>query len=79
MGVITYRVKQHDGGWVHEANGTYSATFPTREAARRSARLAAREHVRSGDTRYIVQKDINARQGDGMADSEDRPRATVKN
>jgi hypothetical protein len=41
MSNITYRVVKHDGGWAYEANGTYSAQFQTREAARKAARLAA--------------------------------------
>jgi hypothetical protein len=41
MSNITYRVVKHDGGWAYEANGTYSAQFDTREAARKAARSAA--------------------------------------
>jgi hypothetical protein len=41
MSKITYRVVKHDGGWAFGANGTYSEQFPTREAARKAARLAA--------------------------------------
>jgi hypothetical protein len=76
MSVITYRVKKHDGGWVHEANGAHSVTFPTREAARRSARLAARHHVRSGDTTHKSQEDLKARQGRGTEEA--GPPATVE-
>jgi hypothetical protein len=44
MNKITYRIVRHDGGWAYETNGTYSEQFPTREAARKAARVAAAEH-----------------------------------
>ncbi|HMK85323.1 MAG TPA: DUF2188 domain-containing protein [Steroidobacteraceae bacterium] len=48
MGKITYKVVKHDGGWTYVANGTYSERFPTREAARKAARLAAHEQTAPG-------------------------------
>jgi Uncharacterized protein conserved in bacteria (DUF2188) len=48
MSKITYKVVKHDGGWAYEANGTYSEPFPTRDAARKAAKLAASEQAASG-------------------------------
>ena len=39
MSSVIYKVVKHDGGWAYEANGTYSELFPTREAARKAAKL----------------------------------------
>jgi len=38
-----FKVVKHDDGWVYEANGAYSQSFRTREAARKAARMAASE------------------------------------
>ena len=45
MSHITYKVLKHDGGWAYEANGTYSEPFPTQDAARKAAKLAASEQA----------------------------------
>ncbi len=50
MSKIIYKVVKHDGAWAYEMNGTYSAKFPTREAARKAAKLAASEQATPGDT-----------------------------
>jgi hypothetical protein len=50
MSKVTYKVLKHDGGWAYEANGTYSESFPTREAARKAAKLAASEQAAPGET-----------------------------
>jgi len=49
MSVITYRVIKHDGGWAYEANGTFSETFASREAARAAAKRAACEQTLPGE------------------------------
>jgi hypothetical protein len=53
MSTITYKVVRHDGGWAHEAYGTYYEKFPTREAARQAAGLAAIEQATPGKTTAI--------------------------
>ena len=52
MGTISYKVARHDGGWAYEVNGTYSEKFPTREAARKAAKLAASEQVTPAGDNY---------------------------
>jgi hypothetical protein len=58
MTKITFKVVRHDGGWAHEANGTYSERFPTREAARRAAKLAASADAAAGEVRPISYKNM---------------------
>jgi hypothetical protein len=53
MSKITYKIVKHDGGWAYEMNGTYSEKFPTREVARKAAKLAASEQVVPGDATAI--------------------------
>jgi Uncharacterized protein conserved in bacteria (DUF2188) len=57
MNRITYKVVKHDGGWAYEVNGTYSEKFPTREAARKAAKLAASEQPATGETTPIAYED----------------------
>jgi hypothetical protein len=56
MSKITYKVVKHDGGWAYEANGTYSEPFPTRDAARKAAKLAASEQAAPGETTPIYHR-----------------------
>jgi hypothetical protein len=57
MSKITYKVVRHDAGWAYEANGTCCEPFPTREAARKAARLAAREQAVPGEATQISYED----------------------
>ena len=36
MSHITYKVVRHDTGWAYTADGTYSETFPSHDAALRA-------------------------------------------
>jgi Uncharacterized protein conserved in bacteria (DUF2188) len=58
MSKIIYSVVKHDGGWAYEKNGTYSEKFPTREGARKAAKLAANEQAIPGDATAISFEDI---------------------
>jgi hypothetical protein len=77
MSKIVYRVVKHDGGWAYEANGTYSEPFPTREAARKAAKLAANEQATPGETTPISYEDEKGRWHDEVAACGDRPKAEV--
>src|SRR3984885_15684961 len=78
MSKITYKVVKHDGGWAYEANGTYSEPFPTREAARKAARLAASEQTAPGETTQISYEDEKGRWHDEVDSGSDRPRTEVE-
>jgi hypothetical protein len=77
MSKIIYRVVKHDGGWAYEKNGTYSEKFPTREVARKAARLAASEQAIPGDTTAISFEEVKGHRHDEIADGHDRPKVTV--
>jgi hypothetical protein len=74
---ITYKVVKHDGGWAYETNGTYSEPFPTREAARKAAKLAASEQTTPGKTTQITYQDEKDRWHNEVDSGTDRPKATV--
>jgi len=78
MSQITYKVVKHDGGWAHEANGTYSEPFPTRDAARKAAKLAASEQVTPGETTKISYEDEKGRQHAEVDSGTDRPATIVE-
>jgi len=78
MSQITYKVLKHDGGWAYEANGTHSEPFPTQEAARRAAMLAASEQAAPGETTQISYEDDKGRWHHEIDSGTDRPSTTVK-
>lgn len=78
MKKIIYKVLKHDGGWAYEANGTYSEPFPTREAARKAAKLAAAEQSTRGVTTPISYEDEKGQWHDEVADASDRPKTLVE-
>ena len=75
---ITYKVVKHDGGWAYEVNGTYSEPFPTRNAARKAAKLAASEQAASGETTRISYEDEKGRWHNEVDSRTDRPKTTVQ-
>jgi len=78
MSKITYRVVKHDGGWAYEANGTYSESFRTREAARKAAKIAADEQAAPGETTRISYEDDKGRWHNEVDPGTDRPKTTVE-
>ena len=50
MAHLTYHIVEHDGGWAYKADGVFSETFPTHDAARAAALRAAGEQRAPGDT-----------------------------
>ena len=78
MSKITYKVLKHDGGWAYEANGTYSEPFPTREAARKAAKLAASEQATAGEKTQISYDDEKGRWHTEVDSVTGRPRTTVE-
>jgi hypothetical protein len=78
MSKITYKVVKHDGGWAYEANGTFSEPFPTRDAARAAAKLAASEQAAPGETTQISYEDEKGRWHTEVDSGTDRPKTTVQ-
>jgi hypothetical protein len=77
MTQITYRIVPHEDGWAYQAAGTYSETFPTRDAALAAARRAAGEQHVAGETRGISWEDENGEWHTEVSDGHDRPDAQV--
>jgi len=78
MSHVTYHIVQHDGGWAYRADGTYSETFASHEAALKAARRAAGEQRISGDTHGIVYEDAVGRWREELSDGRDRPWTEVE-
>jgi hypothetical protein len=78
MSKIIYKVVKHDGGWAYEANGTYSEPFPSRDAARKAATLAASEQAAPGETTQISYEDEKGRWHNEVDSGADRAKTTVQ-
>ena len=78
MSKIVYEIVEHDGGWAYKADGVFSETFPSHDAARRAAELAAKEQVVAGSTTGISYEDKDGRWHDEVARGDDRPETDVK-
>lgn len=78
MSKINYEIVQHDGGWAYRANGVYSETYPTHDAARRAAdRVAAEQTQRDEGTTPISWEDEKGKWHDEVASGDDRPETKV--
>jgi hypothetical protein len=77
MSQVIYKVVRHDGGWAYKANETFSEPFPTREAARKAARLAASEQSVPGETVKISYEDEKGRWHSEVDGGSDRPSTRV--
>ncbi|QLQ13449.1 MAG: DUF2188 domain-containing protein [Brevundimonas sp.] len=78
MSQITYRIVPHEDGWAYQASGTYSETFPSRDAALAAARRAAGEQHVAGETRGITWEDDNGEWHTELSDGHDRPDTVVE-
>jgi hypothetical protein len=78
MTKVTYEIVEHDGGWAYRADGVYSETFPSHDAARKAAERVAREQVVPGETTGIVYEDKKAHWHEEQSSGSDRPETEVK-
>jgi hypothetical protein len=78
MTKIVYHIVEHDGGWAYQVDGAFSETFPSHEAARRAALLAATEQHMPGETRAISWEDSKGKWHEEVARGDDRPEAEVE-
>ena len=78
MSKITYEIVEHDGGWAYRADGVYSETFPSHDAARRAAERVAGEQVVPGITTGISYEDKSGKWHDELSKGDDRPETEVK-
>jgi hypothetical protein len=78
MTKITYHIVEHDGGWAYRADGVYSETFRSRDAARAAAQRAAREQRVPGREVGISWEDPDGRWHNEVAEGGDRPETEVE-
>lgn len=77
MTEVHYHLVEHDGGWAYRVGGTFSETFPSREAAVAAARRAAGEQRAPGEDVGITYEDENGRWREELSDGDDRPETEV--
>lgn len=78
MTTLKYQIVEHDGGWAYRVGGTYSETFPTRDAAAKAAHRAAGEQAVAGETTGIIYEDDQGRWHGEISDGGDRPQTEVE-
>ena len=77
MTKLIYEIVEHDGGWAYRANGAFSETFPTHDAARAAAENAAAKQTVAGSTTGISYEDRQGQWHTELAKGEDRPETEV--
>jgi hypothetical protein len=75
---VVYKIVEHAGGWAYQAEGTYSETFPSPEAARAAARIAAMEQKQPGNDVGITFEDASGHWHEELSDGDDRPEPIVE-
>ena len=78
MSKIIYQIVQHDGGWAYKVDETFSEAFPSHDAARKAAELAAKEQVERGATVRISYEDKQGHWHKELSPGDDRPQTEVK-
>ena len=75
---VVYHIVEHDGGWAYRADGVYSETFRSHDAARAAAERAAREQRLSGEEAAISFEDASGRWREELVQGDDRPDTEVQ-
>jgi hypothetical protein len=78
MSKITYEIVRHDGGWAYRVDETFSESFPSHDAARKAAELAAKEQALPGDSSQISFEDKQGKWHTELASGKDRPEIDVE-
>lgn len=78
MARVTYAIVEHDGGWAYKVGGTFSETYPSREAAHLAACRAALEQQVPGESATISWEDERGRWHAELARGSDRPGTDVQ-
>ncbi len=77
MTKIVYEVVEHDGGWAYKAEGTFSETYRSHEAASAAAEHAAAHQRLSGSEEAIDFEDAGGHWHAELAKGDDRPETEV--
>ncbi|MEO7027763.1 MAG: DUF2188 domain-containing protein [Caulobacteraceae bacterium] len=79
MSRLTYHIVEHDGGWAYQADGVFSETFLSHDAARAAAeRAASEQRVVDENDVGIVYEDAKGRWREEIAAGDDRPATDVE-
>lgn len=78
MAKLTYHIVEHDGGWAYQADGVYSETFPSHDAARAAALRVAREQRSPGEEAAIAFEDATGTWHEELVHGGDRPETDVE-
>ena len=78
MAKVVYQVVEHDGGWAYRADGVYSETYSSHDAARAAAEHAAREQRLSGEEAAISYEDAEGRWHEELAQGTDLPDTEIQ-
>ena len=78
MSKLTYEIVEHDGGWAYRADGTYSETYRSREAALGAAQRAAGEQRLSDQDEAISFEDEKGLWHEEQSRGDDRPETEIK-
>ncbi len=77
MSTVAYHVVEHDGGWAYMADGVFSETFPTHEAALKAAKRVAAEQRAPGPPEEIEYETPGGKWKVEHAEGADRPETEV--
>ena len=78
MAKLIYKIVKHDGGWAYRADETFSESFPSHDAARKAAELAAKEQAQPGDSVEISFEDKQGKWHTEISPGKDRPDVDVE-
>jgi hypothetical protein len=78
MAKLTYEIVKHDGGWAYRVDETFSESFPSHDAAREAAELAAKEQAQAGDSVEISFEDKHGKWHTEISSGQDRPDVDVE-
>ena len=78
MSKVTYEIVRHDGGWAYRVDETFSESFPSHDAARKAAEVAAFEQTQPGDSVEISFEDKQGKWHTELASGKDRPEIDVE-
>ena len=78
MSRVVYKIVEHGEGWAYQVQGTYSETFPSPDAARAAARIAAAEQGVSGKDVGITFEDASGHWHEELSHGDDRPETSIE-
>jgi hypothetical protein len=75
---LVYKVLKHDGGWAYQADGTFSESYPTHDAALAAARRAAKAQSEPNERTSIEYEDAAGHWHQEVSEGGDHPDTTVQ-